>query len=290
MPSAPSSRCCASCSADDVAQVSDAEVESIVGAFWAPDIDAFRTLLDATAGVLGGDLAELGVLYGRSAVLIGSSLGRGETLTVVDLFDEGTDADTANAAENASSYAGLTRGAFEEGYRRVHGVLPVVVVGPSESIVDHVPAASHRFVHIDASHLHEHVVADLAAARQILKPNGVVVLDDIRSEHTPGVAAAAWQAVLTDGLRPFGISTHKLYGTFGDPTPWREALLALAATGRVDSEVQTVCGEHLVRFWRPRPVAVLPWRRYVPEAAWPLVSRVRQGLGRRAVASRRAAP
>jgi predicted O-methyltransferase YrrM len=254
-----------------VTTVSDEQVDAIVGAFWAPDVQVFRALLDASAATGPGDLAELGVLYGRSAVLIGSSLRGEETFTVVDLFEDEPD-DAANATENAHSYPGLSRAAFEQNYLRVHGRLPVVVRGPSESVVDHVPAGSHRFVHVDASHLHEHVVRDIEAARRILRHDGVLVLDDIRSEHTPGVAAAAWQSVLTVGLRPFGISTNKLYATFGDPEPWRRVLLDLAATGAVAHEVQQVRGEPLVRVWQPRVAPVLRWRRWVPEVAWPAVS------------------
>jgi predicted O-methyltransferase YrrM len=251
--------------------VGDAAVDGIPGAFWPPDWQVFRSLLDATAAAGPGDLAELGVLYGRSAVLIGGSLRDGETFTVVDLFEAEPD-DAANAVENAQSYPGLSRAAFEDNYRRVHGRLPAVVVGPSESVVDHVPAASHRFVHVDASHLHEHVVKDIDASRRILRADGVLALDDIRSPHTPGVAAAAWQAVLTSGLRPIAVSTYKLYATFGDPEPFRRALLDLAATGAVEHEVQVVNGEPLVRVWQPRRAPVLPWRRWVPEVAWPAVS------------------
>ncbi|NHA67502.1 class I SAM-dependent methyltransferase [Phycicoccus flavus] len=251
-----------------------AQLESIVGAFHEPDIAAFRALLARTAAELPGDLAELGAFYGRSAVLIGSSLGAGETFTVVDLFGQEAD-DASNAAENADSYPGLTQAAFEDNYRRVHGTLPVVVRGFSQTVVEHVPPGTHRFVHVDASHLYEHVVQDIEAAHRILQDDGVLVLDDIRSEHTPGVAAAAWQAVLRDGLRPFAISPFKLYATFGDPARWQPALQELADTGVVRSEVQRVNDLDLLRFWSlPRPEPVLPWRRYVPEVAWPAVSRV----------------
>lgn len=252
-------------------RVSDLQILEIPGAFWAPDINAFRVLLDRSAEVMRGDLAELGVLYGRSAVLIGSSLAEEETFTVVDLF--GGTSDAANEAENDASYPDLSRQAFEDNYVRIHGKVPVVVTGPSESIVDHVPPHSHRFVHIDASHLHAHVVKDLEAASRILLPDGIIVLDDIRSEHTPGVAAAAWQAVLTLGLRPFAVSTHKMYATFGDAAQWRDALLQLATSGDVSVEIQVVGEEPLIRFWQPRgPAPRVAWRRYVPEVAWPVVS------------------
>ena len=260
--------------------VSDEQVDGIVGAFWAPDPQVFRALLDATAANGPGDLAELGVLYGRSAVLIGSSLRDGETFTVVDLF-EAEPGDAANAAENADSYPGLSRAAFEENYLRVHPKLPVVVRGPSESVVDHVPAGSHRFVHVDASHLHENVVRDIAAARILLAQEGVLVLDDIRTEHTPGVAAAAWQAVITSDLHPFAISPFKLYATFGDAAPWVSRVSQWAIETSHPLDVQVVNGAELARVSEPRLRPPHPIHRYVPPVAWPAVRRMGKALGLR---------
>ncbi len=54
--------------------------------------------------------------------------------------------------------------------------------------------------------------------RTLLAPEGVVVFDDYRAEHTPGVAAAVWQR-LDKGLSPFALSPVKMYATFGDPLP-----------------------------------------------------------------------
>lgn len=122
--------------------VSDHEIDGIVGAFFEPDRDMFRWLLAATEP-LGGDLAEMGVLYGASAVLIGSSLQPGETFTVVDLFGREV-CDVQNSVENASSYPLLTRQAFERNYRAIHGDLPVVLEDYSSKIVEHAAPASHR--------------------------------------------------------------------------------------------------------------------------------------------------
>jgi len=256
-------------------RVSDADVDSIVGAFWAPDVEMFRVLLEATGDRIGGDLAELGVLYGRSAVLLGDYLRPGETLTVVDLF--GDDAgEAANQEENASSYPGLTREAFEDNYRRLLGDLPVVVQGLSHTIADHATPGAHRLVHVDASHLYEHVARDIDVARSLLTTDGVLVLDDFRTEHAPGVAAAAWQAVLTSDLRPFALSPFKMYATWGDPTPWQEALAAWAARSGQHPDVQLVNGHTVVRFTAPRVAAPHALKRWVPEVAWPLVHRLRQ--------------
>lgn len=260
--------------------ITDADLDAIVGHFLQPDRDVFRTLLTATQRV-GGDLAELGVLYGASAVLIGESLQDGETFTVIDLFEGGA-ADAANAAENSESYPGLDQAAFEANYRRLHGTLPVVVQDFSERIVDHATHGSHRFVHIDASHLYEHVVKDLDAARVLLKPDGVVVLDDIRQEHTPGVAAAGWQAVTGTGLRPFAITAGKLYATWGDATPWREAIERWVVTTDWSHEIQQVNGLDLLRVYRPVVLGQPrhPWKKFVPEVAWPALAAVRRSLGR----------
>ena len=179
-----------------MAHVTDEQIQAIPGWFHWLDVSVFRLLL-SESGTTGGDLAELGVYKGKSAVLIGAYLQAGETLTVIDLFG-GQAPDTENLRENAEQYPRLTREPFENTYRAVHGALPVVLEDYSATIADHASNKEHRFVHIDASHLYEHVVADIAAAKALLKPDGIVVLDDYRNEHTPGVAAAAWEAVFAD--------------------------------------------------------------------------------------------
>ncbi len=176
-----------------------------------------------------GDLLEVGVYMGKSAIFLGHHLQEGEAYTVCDLFESDAP-DDANAAEATKSYRStLTRRAFEANYLSFHDELPRVLQGPSSVVPGEVQPRSCRFVHIDASHLYEHVEADITAARDILLPGGLVVLDDFRSEHTPGVSIAAWEAVLNRGLNPVCLSTQKLYGTWGDPEPLQEALLAMVA-------------------------------------------------------------
>ncbi len=254
-------------------RLTDDDLEHIVGAFWQPDISMFRALLEATGDRIGGDLAELGVLYGRSAVLLGDHLRKGETLTVVDLFEDAAP-DPDNLEENLSSYPGLTRAAFEDNYRRMLGTLPQVVQGLSHTIEDHAPAGAHRFVHVDASHLYEHVVKDIEVAHRLLKPDGILVLDDFRTAHTPGVAAAAWQAVLTSSLRPFAVSEFKMYATWGDPEPWMSALRAWATAASCEIDVQQVNDRPLLRVHVVRS-SPHPALRYLPEVVWPAGRKVR---------------
>ncbi|MET9389972.1 class I SAM-dependent methyltransferase [Streptomyces sp. NPDC006624] len=213
-----------------------------------------------------GDLLELGVYLGKSAILLGHHLNDGETFTVCDLF-EGDAPDEANRAESSQSYATLTRQAFERNYLSFHDTLPTVIAAPSSVVSERVAPGSCRFVHIDASHLYEHVHGDIGAARELLRPEGIVVLDDFRSEHTPGVSVAAWEAVLNRGLRPICLSTQKMYGTWGDPGPLQEELLEmLRPRTDVGVSVQEAAGHRLIRT-RSRGMKPPPFptsRHYVP--------------------------
>jgi hypothetical protein len=214
---------------------------------WFPVLDQMLFTWLLTRQTSPGDLLEVGVYLGKSAILLGHHRREGERYTVCDLF-EGEAPDDANRAESDKSYGSLTRRAFEENYLSFHDELPRILQGPSSLVPGEVPPRSCRFVHIDASHLYEHVHGDIGAARQALLPGGVVVLDDFRSEHTPGVSVAAWEAVLNRGLRPICLSTQKLYATWDDPIPVQEELLAvLRERDDCRLSVQQAAGHRLVR-------------------------------------------
>ena len=234
------------------------DTRDIPGWFSWTDQSVFEHVLGRQDAEPAGRLVELGAYLGKSAVVLGEYLRDGEELVVCDLF--GDDApDEHNSRENTRSYGSLTRRAFEANYLRVHGVLPTVVQAPTSVIREHVAAGTARFVHIDASHLYEHVVGDLEAAREMLRPGGVVVCDDYRSPHTPGVAAAVWSAVVGGPLRPFCLTPGKLYGSFDDedPTTHRDAVLAWAeSVPGLHAEVQIIAGAAVVRLWpaaKPAP-------------------------------------
>ncbi|MEV0370661.1 class I SAM-dependent methyltransferase [Streptomyces sp. NPDC050636] len=194
-----------------------------------------------------GDLLELGAYMGKSAIFLGARLRADERFTVCDLFDSPAE-DASNSKEMKKSYATLTRRAFEANYLSFHEELPSIVQGLSSIVRDHVEDDTVRFAHIDASHLYEHVHGDILAVRELLTENGVVVMDDYRAEHCPGVAAATWQAVANEGLRPICITGTKFYGTWGDPEPLRKALLEWLQTRKdVWHEVQYVNDAPLIR-------------------------------------------
>lgn len=245
-----------------MAQVSDAQVSDLPGWFLPSDIYLFRVHLAQSAQSGPGDLAELGVYLGKSAALIGSDLTCGEVFTVIDLFGSDAD-DERNLAENMDQYSDLTRLKFEVNYRHLHSDLPVVVQGYSETIVAHASHGTHRFVHIDASHLYEHVVKDIHAARTLLRPDGVVVFDDYRSAHTPGVSAAVWEARAT-GLRPIAVSDMKMYATWGDPAPYSKAVLESMLASQFQHEMHQIGDDDVVRVFGGSAGRAPKWVPWVP--------------------------
>ncbi|HEY3686662.1 MAG TPA: class I SAM-dependent methyltransferase [Streptosporangiaceae bacterium] len=229
-------------------RVPPSSLDDVPGWFHEVDQHLFHWFLNRQEETKApGDLVELGVYLGKSTILIGEHLRPDDTFTVCDLF--GTPApDDDNHAESTKSYKDLTREEFEFNYGAFHDELPVIVQAPTGDILGHVAPGAARFVHVDASHLYKHVRADVEAARTMLNDDGIVVFDDYRSPHTPGVSAAVWEAVITLGLKPIALSPQKFYGTWGDADSARRELIAWAdERPGFTSDVQEVSGHELVR-------------------------------------------
>ncbi|SEK78893.1 class I SAM-dependent methyltransferase [Streptacidiphilus jiangxiensis] len=230
-----------------------ATLADVPGWFPATDHRLFCWLLERQQEqAIPGDVLEIGVYLGRSAILLGRHVREGETFTVCDLF-ESEAGDSANSDEMDDSYREtLTRRAFEANYLSFHDALPRIHQGPSEQLATSglLEPASQRFVHIDASHLYQHVAADLRFTREVLRADGIVAMDDYRSEHTPGVAAATWEAVRLHGLRPIALTSQKFYGTWGDPEPVRQALIEQCRRNDPRApDLQLVYDEQVPRLW-----------------------------------------
>ena len=236
------------------------DLQTIKGWFNPSDRHLFQFLLGSQVEQgCSGALVELGCFLGKSAVVIGQFVQPDEEFTVLDLF-EGEAGDVDNTKELLASYSALTRDAFEANYQRFHRELPSIVQATSDQIRDHVPHGSARFVHVDASHLYEHVSTDVDSARLLLQPGGIVAFDDYRTEHTPGVSAAVWEAVFAKDLRVIAVTESKLYGTWGDPAPWQHSIASwLAGRENTFCETQLIAEQPVLRVkvWDP-PVPSAP--------------------------------
>jgi len=230
-------------------------IEEVAGWFSPLDQLLFTWFLRGQCEEPPGDLVELGVYLGKSAILVGGHLRPGDRFVVCDLFEAPADEDE-NRRECEGTYPGLKRSAFEDNYLMFHERLPVIVQGQTSTILDHVGSGACRFAHVDASHLYEYVARDVDSVRAMLRPTGVAVFDDFRAEHAPGTAAAVWEAVFGKGLRPICFTRNKLYGTWGDAAPMYNALIGwLTGQTGIRWDQHQISDHRLLRLWvadRPR--------------------------------------
>ena len=191
---------------------------TIPGWFETADFELFvRILHGQEACEVHGDLLEVGVFHGRSAILLGYFASGLDRLHLCDTFGTGPDVLSGeNRAENVRWYDGLTEQKFLDAFARFHQHQPVMHVRPSVELRQLLDRGSFRFIHLDGSHTESVVREDLALACELLNDNGVLVLDDYRSAHSPGVAAATWAAVASGQLRPIALTETKFYGATSD--------------------------------------------------------------------------
>jgi hypothetical protein len=156
-----------------------------------------------------GDTLEIGAYAGKSAVLIGLNTKENESFHVCDVF--ATPEDLENAEEIGRSYANLSREIFEANYLSFFEKLPVIHECLSSELKIRLKKSRFRFIHIDGSHLYKNVKEDLDFAVAHIHKDGVIAIDDFRSEHTFGVARATWDLVNLGRLIPILMTPAKIY-------------------------------------------------------------------------------
>ena len=201
---------------------------------------------------ISGDLVEMGVYKGKSAILMGAHLQKKETLVVCDLFGRPAGEEDISPSVSRFYRERLCRQDFEANYLGFIETLPRIVEGPSAVILQHVQPGSARFVHIDASHRYANVRQDIASARTMLLADGLVTLDDYRTAHTPGVAAAVWESVLGGALVPLCVSESKFYGTWGASSQIRRDLSLWLAAQKLPHDLHDIKGLPLIRVAPPK--------------------------------------
>jgi len=195
---------------------------------------------------VAGDLLEIGVYKGRSALLLGHLRGEGERLVLCDLFDQ--PATSGSTPDGSAGYVGLTLDGFLGTYRRHHAQPPVVYQCLSNRLGDLESTRAFRMIHIDGSHAYDDVRSDIDLVPRLLVDGGIVILDDYRTLHTPGVSAAIWEAVVKGDLRPICLSHDKMYASWGPQRPGTSEQMRhiLDSIAWVDVIDDTVCGHDVV--------------------------------------------
>ena len=199
---------------------------------WLDVIDVIvMQLVDELQAEVGltGDLLEIGAYQGRSAILLQYFCRGGERLSVCDVFESPAFNDE-NEHEREFFYRDLTRQSFERHFRRIHADLPIIFQCKSHELASRLAGQAFRIIHIDGGHVHEVVRHDVQLAKHLLIEGGAVVIDDYRTDHTPGKFYGSW--------------------TLRDQFASRLRQRAEAHPG-LATEVQIVCGLDLLRISDP---------------------------------------
>lgn len=149
---------------------------SLEAALWFAWLDEVQRGIGAS-----GDLFEIGVHRGRSAVLLSHLLGPNESLGVCDLFGQ--------QDGNVSRSGAGDRAEFDANMRQYGVALERlrVLAGSSAHLSPDDIGRHHRFFHIDGGHNADEALADLRLAAECTQANGAIVVDDPFRSEWPGV-------------------------------------------------------------------------------------------------------
>jgi Methyltransferase domain len=183
--------------------------EQIPGFFYLADFMLFDFILghQLDSGV-AGDMLEIGVYRGKSAILMGCGLRPAERLIACDLFDKVMSHEDLGV-EHRKTYSGLDISEFHRNWDRYHSRQCLDVRICDSAQLTELPPL--RFTHIDGCHNYQCVRDDIKLAAKHTGPRGVISLDDYGIAEEPGVAAAISEAVAAGELFPFCASDMKLY-------------------------------------------------------------------------------
>ncbi|MGH9461103.1 MAG: class I SAM-dependent methyltransferase [Vicinamibacteria bacterium] len=136
-------------------------------------------------GVIG-DILEIGVHHGKTAVFLGAMLDPDrEKLAVCDLF--------GNQTGNVSGSGSGDRQIFERHWQSCSDGLGVQILEKSSTeLTAEEVGRNHRFVHVDGGHTREEALSDLRLAARTTIGDGVIALDDPMTPEWPGVAEAVF--------------------------------------------------------------------------------------------------
>jgi hypothetical protein len=125
-----------------------------------------------------GDLFEIGVHHGKSAILLGLLASGGEKLKVNDIFDAGQNTSKSGEGDEAAKDTGTRC----------------------------------RLFHIDGGHSVAETYSDLATAKRAVRKGGIIVIDDFFNHSWPEVTEGIQKFLSANrDMAPLLACTNKLY-------------------------------------------------------------------------------
>ncbi|HYK04199.1 MAG TPA: class I SAM-dependent methyltransferase [Thermoanaerobaculia bacterium] len=146
-----------------------------------------------------GNLFEIGVHHGKTALFLARMAAEGETLGVCDVFEQ---------QELNRDRSGEGNRAIFERQMQAHGAEAKIFAKLSSALTPEDTTSSCRFVHIDGGHRPEDVLNDLQVAERAILPEGIVAVDDVFNPNWPGVSEGFYR--YRGELVPIAIGGNKV--------------------------------------------------------------------------------
>jgi hypothetical protein len=175
--------------------VVDREVE---GWFYPKDIIITYGILNELQKPIG-DICEIGVAYGKSAIMI-SQFKNTNNFYLYDIFTEEA---RLIAEKNITKFGNNTN--------LIWRLQDTTQLNTDDILFEN----NLRFLHIDGCHEHSAVLSDLILFSNKMKDDGIIAIDDFQDQEYPGVNSAAFEFSLSKSnyknWRVFAIGDNKAY-------------------------------------------------------------------------------
>jgi hypothetical protein len=165
-------------------------------------------MIGQTNAQLGGSVAEIGVFFGRSFLLMAALVGENEKALAADLFDIGAAAhdDSLQLTSFLNAAKALNIAVDRE----------LVFVGNSKDLTAPFlleKTGLLRFFSIDGGHVSQDVMSDAELAAQVISDFGVICFDDFFNPEWPEVTLGVLEFLRDSSgpFVPFMISEKKLF-------------------------------------------------------------------------------
>src|SRR5436309_5251087 len=155
-----------------------------------------------------GNIAEIGVHHGCSALALIAAARPDETMITVDLFDRQDLNIDDSGSGNLAAFRGHLQYLFPAAQVRMIAKSSVEIRGAEN---EH-GLADLRFLSVDGGHTRALTLNDLEIADASLAPHGIVALDDVFSDNWPGVVSGLFAFLArAPNLVPFAIFPNKVF-------------------------------------------------------------------------------
>ena len=165
-------------------------------------LDHVDTFCEKSAGVM-----EIGIHHGQFFIALNQLVSPNTTSYAIDVFDnQELNIDHSGDGNKAKFMENLQK------YDRHGGTNTVILERDSTDLTTFDTVKNCHYISVDGGHTPEHVISDLSVACDMVKNNGVVIVDDYLNHWWPSVTEGIFRYLLTTPtLVPFASSPNKLW-------------------------------------------------------------------------------